>query len=124
MIVLYPEALNQHPFALDLRTLTHELLLLIIWLPVAGIAFLVTLWVLMVYKAFAGQVSLQVAIKASLRVGLAVYLFLPLYQMPFVLLGPGDASAIIGLSLDGLILILGIIAGVRVVKCARIHVTI
>jgi hypothetical protein len=79
---------------------------------------------LMVYKAFAGQVSPQVAIKASLRVGLAIYLFLPLYQMPFILFGPADASAIIGLSLDGLILILGIIAAVRVVKCSRIHVTI
>ena len=124
MIVLYPEALNQRPFALDIRTFTHELLLLIVWLPVVGIAFLVTLWVLMVYKAFAGQVSLQVAIKASLRVGLAVYFFLPLYQMPFVMLGPGDASAIIGLSLDGFVLVLGIIAAVQVVRCARIHFTI
>ena len=89
MIVLYPEALNQHPFALDLRTLTHELLLLIIWLPVAGVAFLTMLWVLMIYKAFAGQVSLEVAIRASLRVGLAVYLFVPLYQMPFFAIRAG-----------------------------------
>ena len=124
MIVLYPEALNQHPFALDLRTLTHELLLLIIWLPVAGVAFLTMLWVLMIYKAFAGQVSLEVAIRASLRVGLAVYLFVPLYQMPFFLFGPGDVAAITGLSLDGLILTLGIMAAMRVVRCARIKVTI
>ena len=124
MIVLYPEALNQHPFALDLRTLTHELLLLIIWLPVAGVAFLTMLWVLMIYKAFAGQVSLEVAIRASLRVGLAVYLFVPLYQMPFFLFGPGDAAAITGLSLDGLILTLGIMAAMRVVRCAGIKVTI
>jgi hypothetical protein len=124
VIVLYPEALNQHPFALDLRTLTHELLLLIIWLPVAGVAFLMMLWVLMIYKAFAGQVSLEVAIRASLRVGLAVYLFVPLYQMPFLLFGPGDAAAITGLSLDGLILTLGIMAAMRVVRCARIKVTI
>ena len=124
MIVLYPEALNQHPFALDLRTLTHELLLLIIWLPVAGVAFLMMLWVLMIYKAFAGQVSLEVAIRASLRVGLAVYLFVPLYQMPFFLFGPGDVAAITGLSLDGLILTLGIMAAMRVVRCARIKVTI
>jgi len=124
VIVLYPEALNQHPFALDLRTLTHELLLLIIWLPVAGVAFLTMLWVLMIYKAFAGQVSLEVAIRASLRVGLAVYLFVPLYQMPFFLFGPGDVAAITGLSLDGLILTLGIMAAMRVVRCARIKVTI
>ena len=124
MIVLLPEALNQHPFALDVRTLTHELLLLIIWLPVAGVAFLTTLWVLMIYKAFAGQVPLEVAIKASLCVGLAVYLFVPLYQMPFFLFGPGNAAALSGLSLDGLVLILGIVAAVRLVRCARIHVAI
>ena len=124
MIVPYPEALNQHPFALNLRTPTHELLLLIIWLPVAGVVFLLTLWVLMIYKAFAFQVSLEVAVKASLRVGLAVYLFVPLYQMPFLIFGPGDAAAIIGIGLDGLVLILGIIAAVRAVRCARIHVTI
>lgn len=124
MIVLYPEALNQHPFAFDLVTLTHEILLLIIWLPVAGMAFLTTLWVLMIYKAFAGQVSLEVAMKASLRVGLAVYLFMPLYQLPFFLFGSGTAAAITGISLDGLVLVLGIIAAVRVVRCARIHVTI
>jgi hypothetical protein len=78
----------------------------------------------MIYKAFAGQVSLEVAIRASLRVGLAVYLFVPLYQMPFFLFGPGDAAAITGLSLDGLILTLGIMAAIRVVRCARIKVTI
>jgi len=81
--VRYPEALNQHSFALDLGTLRHELILAIIWLPAAIVAFLVTLWLLMIYKAFAGRVSLDVAIRAALRVGIAAYLFLPLYQLPF-----------------------------------------
>jgi hypothetical protein len=78
----------------------------------------------MIYKAFAGQVPLEVAVRASLRVGFAVYLFVPLYQMPFFLFGQGNAAAITGLSLDGLVLILGIVAAVRLVRCARIHIAI
>lgn len=115
----FPEALNQHPFALNLYTLTHELLLLIIWLPVAGVGFLVALWVLMIYKAFRGRVSLEVAMKASLRVGIAFYLFVPLYQLPFFLFRSSDAVGITGLCLDGLALFVGIIAAVRVVKRAQ-----
>ena len=117
MIGSYPEALNQHPFALDWSFLIHELVLLVIWLPVAGIGFAVTLWTLMIYKAFARRVSLDVSIKASLRVGIGVFLFLPLYQLPFILLRrSSDAVAISGLCLDAIALIAGIIAAVRVVR--------
>ncbi|MGA8742695.1 MAG: hypothetical protein WB561_16030 [Terracidiphilus sp.] len=113
-------ALNQHAFAVDFFTFRHELMLFLIWLPLAGIAFAVTLWGLMIYKAFAGRVSLEVALRASLRVGIAVYLFLPFYQLPFFLFQrSNDAVAIAGLCLDAIALVVGIIAAVRVVRFAQ-----
>jgi hypothetical protein len=74
----------------------------------------------MAYKAFANRVSVEVAVKASLRVGIAVYLFLPLYQLPFILFRrSNDAMAIAGLCLDSIALAVGVIAAVRVVRSAR-----
>jgi hypothetical protein len=114
----FPEALNQQPLGF-FASLMHELMVMLIWLLPAAFVFLLTVWVLMVGKAFGGRVSLETALKASLRVGVAVYLFLPLYQFPFFVLGNGEAAGITGLCLDGLILILGIAAAVRVIRRAR-----
>jgi hypothetical protein len=86
----------------------REILLFAIWLPAAGMAFAATLWVLMIYKAFAGRVALEVAIKASICVGIGVYLFLPLYQLPFYAFQrSSNAVATAGLCMDGVALIVG-----------------
>jgi hypothetical protein len=53
-------------------------------------------------------------------VGISVYLFMPLYQLPFILFRQSnDAVAITGICLDGLALLLGVIAAMRVIKSAQ-----
>ena len=117
MIGRFPEALSQHPLAFGVRS---EILIMSIWLPVAGMALVVTFVILMIYKAFGGRAPLEVAIKASLWVATAVFLLVPLYQLPFfVFRQSSDAVAIAGLCLDGLLLSLGIVGAGRVVKHAQ-----
>src|SRR5262249_51704749 len=94
----FPEAVRAHPLG-PLASVMHEMTIMLFWLLPAGIAFLLALWALMIYKGLGGRMSLEVALRASLRIGLAVYLFMPLYQLPYFVLGSGYAAGIIGLSL-------------------------
>jgi hypothetical protein len=113
MVPRHPEELNPHPWTPDLGTLTRVLLIMLVWIPVAAGAVLLTMRVLLVCKAFRNQYSPHVAFRASLCV------FVPLYRLPFFLSSSGNLAAITGICLDGLILILGILAAIRVVRHAR-----
>jgi hypothetical protein len=114
----YPEALTGQPPGFLANT-THLLVIMLISLLPAGCAFLIVLWALMIYKGLGGRVSLDVATKAALRVGLAVSLFLPPYLLPFHLFNSQNAAGITGLCLDVLVLGLGIAAAGKLFRRAR-----
>ncbi len=114
----FPEVLHGQPLGF-VGILSHEFALMLIWLLPAGCVFLLTVWALMIYKALGGRVSLDIALKAALRVGVAAYLFLPLFQLPFFILENQNAAAVTGLCLVGLILATGIAAALRLIRRAR-----
>jgi hypothetical protein len=111
MIHLYPEALNQQPFSL-----VDEARVLLFWSPVALFAFICAISATLVYHLRVKSLSRRTAFKASLIIGAAIFALIPLYQLPFFLLRPGNPAAITGICLAVLVLVLAIRAAVLLVR--------
>lgn len=108
MTALYPEALK-HPWSL-----IDVLWFMAFWLPFAAVGYCLAVCALMI-PAEKRQPHSAV-FKAALIPGLCVFLLLPLYRLPFHLMGQGDHAALVGFFLVALALIASIIAAIRQVR--------